>query len=56
MNQLAMTITIPELMRRFSVPGVSIALVHDLQVGWTKTFGLADVAKPIGYSESSSRK
>jgi CubicO group peptidase (beta-lactamase class C family) len=35
--------TIPELMKRFHVPGVSIAVVRDFQVQWTKTYGMADV-------------
>ena len=35
--------TIPEMMKRFHVPGVSIAVVRDFQVQWTKTYGLADV-------------
>jgi len=36
--------TLPEIMKRFHVPGVSIAVVHDFQVQWTKTYGVADVA------------
>jgi len=35
--------TIPEMMKRFHVPGVSIAVVRDFQVQWTKTYGVADV-------------
>ena len=35
--------TIPEMMKRFHVPGVSFAVVRDFQVQWTKTYGLADV-------------
>ena len=35
--------TIPEMMKRFHVPGVSMAVVRDFQVQWTKTYGLADV-------------
>jgi CubicO group peptidase (beta-lactamase class C family) len=35
--------TIPELMQQFHVPGVSIAVVQDFQVKWTKTYGVADV-------------
>lgn len=35
--------TISEMMKRFHVPGVSIAVVRDFQVQWTKTYGLADV-------------
>ncbi|MBI3405103.1 MAG: beta-lactamase family protein [Acidobacteria bacterium] len=35
--------TIPQLMERFHIPGVTIAVVKDFQVQWTKTYGLADV-------------
>ncbi len=35
--------TVPEMMKRFHVPGVSIAVVRDFQVQWTKTYGVADV-------------
>jgi CubicO group peptidase (beta-lactamase class C family) len=35
--------TIPELMKRFHVPGVSIAVARDFKVLWTKTYGVADV-------------
>ncbi|HXW54173.1 MAG TPA: serine hydrolase domain-containing protein [Candidatus Cybelea sp.] len=35
--------TIPEMMRHFHVPGVSIAVVRDFQVEWTNTYGVADV-------------
>jgi len=36
--------TIPELLKRFHVPGVSIAVVRNFQVQWTKTYGVADVS------------
>jgi CubicO group peptidase (beta-lactamase class C family) len=35
--------TIPELMKRFHVPGLSMAVTRDFQVQWTKTYGVADV-------------
>jgi CubicO group peptidase (beta-lactamase class C family) len=35
--------TIPEMMKRFHVPGVSIAVVRDFQVQWTKSYGVGDV-------------
>src|SRR5215471_7426742 len=38
--------TLPELLRRFHVPGVSIAVVKQYQVHWVKTYGVADVAAP----------
>src|SRR5579862_8451221 len=34
--------TLPELMRRFHVPGVSIAVVRDFKVDWAKAYGVAD--------------
>jgi CubicO group peptidase (beta-lactamase class C family) len=38
------TLTIAELMGRFNVPGVSIAVVRDHQIHWAKGYGTADVA------------
>ena len=35
--------TIQEMMKLFHVPGVSIAVVRDFKVQWTKTYGAADV-------------
>ena len=35
--------TIKELMDRFHVPGVSIAVVKDFQIHWVKAYGIADV-------------
>ena len=35
--------TIQEIMKRFHIPGVSIAVVRDFQVQWTKTYGAADL-------------
>ena len=35
--------TLPELLRRFHVPGVSIAVVHDFKIHWAKAYGVADV-------------
>jgi len=35
--------TIPEIMKRFHIPGVSMVVEHDFQVQWTKTYGVADV-------------
>jgi CubicO group peptidase (beta-lactamase class C family) len=34
--------SIPELMRQFRIPGVSIAIVRDARIAWTKGFGLRD--------------
>lgn len=34
---------LPELMEHFSVPGVSIAVIHDFKLQWAKGYGVADV-------------
>lgn len=36
-------LTLEELMRRFGVPGVGVAVIHDFEVHWAKGFGVADV-------------
>jgi CubicO group peptidase (beta-lactamase class C family) len=36
--------TLPELMERFNVPGVGIAVIKDSQIHWTKGYGQADVS------------
>ncbi len=36
-------LTLRELMERFNVPGVSIAVIRDYQIHWTREYGLADV-------------
>lgn len=36
-------LTIEELMERFGVPGVSIAVIHDFTIHWAKGYGVADV-------------
>lgn len=36
-------LTLDELMERFSVPGVSIAVVHDFDIHWARGYGIADV-------------
>lgn len=38
------TLTITELMTRFNVPGVSIAVIREHQIHWAKGYGIADVA------------
>ncbi len=35
--------TIEELMWRFGVPGVSVAVIHDFAIHWAKGYGIADV-------------
>lgn len=36
-------LTLQQILERFKVPGVSIAVIHDFKVQWTKSYGLADV-------------
>src|SRR5215467_12887440 len=38
---------VPAEMRRWDVPGVSIAVVDDQQVVWSKGYGFADVANAV---------
>jgi CubicO group peptidase (beta-lactamase class C family) len=42
-NELA-GLTVAELMARFNVPGVSVAVIRDFQIHWAKGYGIADVA------------
>ena len=36
-------LTIEEVMERFGVPGMSVAVIRDFEVHWTKGYGIADV-------------
>ena len=36
-------LTLQQILERFKVPGISIAVIHDFKVEWTKSYGLADV-------------
>ena len=48
------SLTLPQLLKRLNVPGVSIAVVKDFQVHWAKGYGVADVgtSRPV---ETSTR-
>lgn len=35
-------LTLPEVMRRFRVPGVIVAVIKDFQIHWAKGYGVAD--------------
>jgi len=36
--------TLEQVMRRFRVPGVSVAVIHDFKIHWAKAYGVADVS------------
>ena len=36
-------LTLAEVMERFGVPGMSVAVIHDFEVHWAKGYGVADV-------------
>ncbi|MCH7840503.1 MAG: beta-lactamase family protein [Planctomycetes bacterium] len=41
--------TLADLMKRYKVPGVSVAVISDFKIAWSKGYGIADVAteKPV---------
>lgn len=39
--------TVPELLRKYSVPGMSLALIRDGKVYWVKSFGVKDGKVPV---------
>jgi CubicO group peptidase (beta-lactamase class C family) len=42
-RQVLDSLTLPELMQRFHVPGLSIAVIRDFKIHWKKAYGIADV-------------
>ena len=36
-------LTLEQVMERFGVPGISVAVIHDFDVHWAKGYGIADV-------------
>jgi CubicO group peptidase (beta-lactamase class C family) len=36
-------LTLPDLMQRLHVPGLSVAVIRDFKIHWTKAYGIADV-------------
>ena len=47
------TWTIAERMEHYGVPGMSIAVVHDYKVAWTKTYGHVDKEKSAPVTENT---
>lgn len=45
-------LTLVEVMQRYRVPGVSVAVIRDFEIHWTKGYGVADVEtrRPVGGS------
>jgi CubicO group peptidase (beta-lactamase class C family) len=39
--------TVPELMRKYSVPGLSLALIRNGNIYWVKSFGVKDRREPV---------
>ncbi len=41
--------TLADLMKRYKVPGVSVAVISDFKIAWSKGYGIADLAtgKPV---------
>ena len=37
-------LTLEQVMRRFRVPGVSVAVIRDFKIDWAKAYGVADVS------------
>jgi CubicO group peptidase (beta-lactamase class C family) len=44
---------IPDLLKRYRVPGTTVALVHEGEVVWSRGFGLADKARGIPCTAST---
>lgn len=47
------SMTIPQLLDRFQVPGVSIAVIDDFDVRWTKSWGVADAESGVAASDET---
>lgn len=37
-------LTLDQVMRRFRVPGVSVAVIRDFKIDWAKAYGVADAS------------
>ncbi|MFK7983537.1 MAG: serine hydrolase, partial [Saprospiraceae bacterium] len=47
------TWTIAERMEHYGVPGMSIAVIHDYKVVWTKTYGVVNKETKIPVNENT---
>ena len=47
------SLTLPQLMTRFRVPGVSVAVIRDFRIHWAKAYGVADVQTGRSVDEST---
>jgi CubicO group peptidase (beta-lactamase class C family) len=36
------TLSIPEIMSKYEIPGLSLAVIHDFDIHWVKSYGVAD--------------
>lgn len=52
-RQGADSLTIPQLLDRFHVPGVSVAVIDDFEVGWTKAWGAADAESGVSATDGT---
>lgn len=45
--------SIPQLMQKLHVPGVSVAVIRDYKIAWTKTWGVASVATGVPVTDET---
>ena len=44
---------IPDLMEQFRIPGVSVAIIRDARIAWTKGFGVRDRSTGVPVDEDT---
>src|SRR5687768_13039002 len=42
-SPVADTLGVPELLKQFNVPGVSVAVIKDFKIEWARAWGVTDV-------------
>lgn len=47
------SLTIAQLLEQFHVPGVSVAVIVDFEVGWTRSWGVADVESGVPATDAT---